>query len=299
MTLQSPSQKDNCRRQGIPPEIEGRPEAERGFDPGLAAAQNQRRGGADLCVRSAVPWPEDPQPNGQSNRTGRKPQSAPIQVTPPPGPRASVAGARTSVSAPLCDGRKTPVAKGSQTTWSEDPLCTHPRDIAKPIAHRHPPNSFPHGEFFPTCQNVPARSRNGWDGKGGWVDPGLFSAHWSGGLPKNAQWADTEVRAPAIQDLGPGGRCAWRDGQWKRGWADPGLFSDIGAGGFRRVASGRTQRSALPSPCISSLADGVLGSTPIGPGAWTHPPPAIRHSPPAFGGPFAVARHPTSGYHQR
>jgi hypothetical protein len=74
--------------------------------------------------------------------------------------------------------------------------------------------------------------------------------------------------------------CVRRDAQRTGAGPIQGCSPPIGTGSSDDCPLERTQRSALPSPCISSLADGVLGSTPIGPGAWTHPPPTTRHPSP-------------------
>ena len=110
--------------------------------------QNQRRGGADLCVRSAGRSPEDTRTNGQPIRVDRKSQSAHTQTARGKGPEPASRG-----GGPLCPLRWGFI-RGYSHRWvakefgPEKSLVMQHKKIARSTAQQHWPVSFLEGELF-------------------------------------------------------------------------------------------------------------------------------------------------------
>ena len=187
-----------------------------------ARAQSQRRGSADLRVRSVVRWSEDTRRKGQPNHVVRRSPLHPSQrhretdCSPTPTKFVPPWGILSDLSECPCKVKKWLGWKGG-LGGSRVVLCPLERGASEecPVGgHRGPRSRHPVSRPWRTV----CLDRRPSDG--GWGDPGLFSAHRGGGLPTSGQRADTEVRAPVTLSLVPGGRCAWIDAH-RTGGLDP------------------------------------------------------------------------------
>ena len=88
-------------------------------------AQNPRRGGADLCVRSNGSGSDKHRSMGHPTPWIVTPNPRP-PLTAPQGPGQWVAGGRTSVSAPMGEDLKSRVTMGRQTPRAGNPIRAHP-----------------------------------------------------------------------------------------------------------------------------------------------------------------------------
>jgi hypothetical protein len=232
-----------------------------------ARAQSQRRGGADLCVRSVVPWSEDTRPNGQPNHVGRKPPLHPSQrhreTNRAPTPTKFVPSWGILPDPSECPGKvKKSLGWKGGLGGSRVVLCPLGRGASDEWpagGHRGPRSRHP---GFGPWRTVCSEGRPAETGQGG---SRVVLCPSGRGLRMNAHWSGH--RGPRSRHPGFGswgtvcleGRPAETGAGWIQGCSLP-----IGAGVFRRMPSGRTRRSALPPSCIWAMAHGVFGGTPSG-----------------------------------
>jgi hypothetical protein len=110
--------------------------------------QNQRRGGADLCVRFVGGLSEDLRTDGQRRSLDRKSQSAHTHKSRGKGPEPASRG-----GGPLCPLRWGFIRRHSHRRATkefgpEKSLVIQHQEIARLTAHQHRPGLFPEGELF-------------------------------------------------------------------------------------------------------------------------------------------------------